>query len=151
MPKIKKADPYKIFFDVDYTLLAVDGSLRPGVKNVLQRLKDDGYIVYIWSGNGIRWRDMRKHNLESVIEDCLEKPVIDYVRIVKNSDYPVAPDLVVDDHLEVVSAFGGVWARSYYFPNSCDSEMEHIYRVISEWRESGKSSDSRFRNAVEWA
>ncbi len=38
-----------IFFDMDYTLLAVDGSLRPKVREVLQRLKDDGHQLYVWS------------------------------------------------------------------------------------------------------
>ena len=73
----------RIFFDVDYTLLGVDGSLRPGARDVLARLRDDGYRIYVWSGNGIRWRDIRKHGLESLVEDCLEKPVADYVNAVQ--------------------------------------------------------------------
>ena len=134
---------FNIFFDVDYTLLGVDGSLRPGARDVLERLRDDGHRIYVWSGNGIRWRDIRKHGLESLIEDCLEKPVADYVNAMQGMQFK--PDLVVDDHLEVVAALGGVWARTYYFPNSADDEMEHIYRVISEWAQNGASDDPRFR------
>ena len=59
-----------IFFDMDYTLLAVDGSLRPRAREVMQRLKDEGHSLYVWSGNGIRWREVRKHGLESLVSDC---------------------------------------------------------------------------------
>jgi hypothetical protein len=110
----------------------------------LQRLVDDGHQLYIWSGNGIRWRDVRKHELESLIVDCLEKPVANYISAVQAME--IKPDLVVDDHLEIVAALGGVWARTYYFPNSADEEMEHIYRVISEWADTGTSGDPQFRS-----
>ena len=56
---------------------------------------------------------------------------------------PVKPDLVVDDHLEVAAAIGGVWVRAYYFPNSTDDEMEHVYRVITEFARTGQSADPR--------
>ena len=132
-----------IFFDVDYTLLGVDGSLRPLAREILQQLVDDGHQLYIWSGNGIRWRDIRKHDLESLVIDCIEKPVSDYVNAVAIMD--VKPDLVVDDDLEIVAALGGVWARTYYFPNSRDRGMEDIYRVIQEWAQHGLSDDPQFR------
>ena len=143
MTNTNNESQYKIFFDVDYTLLGVDGSLRPRAREVLQRLVDDGHQLYVWSGNGIRWRDIRKHELESLVVDCMEKPVSSYVNSVEMMD--LKPDLVVDDHLEIVAALGGVWARTYYFPNSTDEEMEDIYRVITEWAQSGSSDDPRFR------
>jgi len=133
----------KIFFDVDYTLLGVDGSLRPLAREILQRLVDDGHQLYVWSGNGIRWRDIRKHDLESLVIDCIEKPVSDYVNAVAILD--VKPDLVVDDDLEIVAALGGVWARTYYFPNSRDTGLEDVYRVIQEWAQHGVSDDPQFR------
>jgi hypothetical protein len=52
---------------------------------------------------------------------------------------------VVDDHLEVVAALGGIWVRSYYFANASDDEMEHVYRIIAETAETGHSTDPRFR------
>ena len=39
-----------IFFDVDYTILGLDDSLRPGTQETLKQLKDDGNDIYIWSG-----------------------------------------------------------------------------------------------------
>ena len=106
---------------MDYTLLGVDGSLRPLAREILQRLVDDGHQLYIWSGNGIRWRDIRKHDLQSLVIDCIEKPVSDYVNAVAIMN--VKPDLVVDDDLEIVAALGGVWARTYYFPFSINPSV----------------------------
>ncbi len=134
-----------IFFDMDYTLLAVDGSLRPGVRELLERLRTDGHKSYVWSGNGIRWLELRRHGLESLVSDCFEKPMHSYVEKLERLGLPVKPDLVVDDHLEVAAALGGIWVRSYYFPYAGDDEMEHVYRIISEKVETGHSSDPRFR------
>ena len=42
----------KIFFDVDYTILGLDDTLRPNTKETFQRLLDDGHEIHIWSGMG---------------------------------------------------------------------------------------------------
>ena len=138
-------DFVNIFFDMDYTLLGVDGSLRPMAKEVMQRLLDDGHQLYVWSGNGIRWLELRRHGLESLVTDCFEKPMANYVEAVEQMELPVAPDIVIDDDLEVAAALGGVWARTYYFPNAADDEMEHIYRIVTEFAQTGHSTDARFR------
>lgn len=130
---------------MDYTLLAVDGSLRPGAREVLQRLIEDGHVIYVWSGNGIRWLEVRRHDLEALVTDCFEKPVDNYAEALDRMDLPVKPDIVVDDDLGVAAALGGVWVRQYYFANASDDEMEHVYRIISELVETGHSDDSRFR------
>ena len=57
----------KIFFDVDYTILRLDDSLRPGTMETLQKIKDDGHDIYIWSGLRERWEVLKKHNLETLI------------------------------------------------------------------------------------
>ena len=93
-----------IFFDMDYTLLGVDGSLRPGARELMQRLRDEGHALYVWSGNGIRWLELRRHGLEPLVEDCFEKPMHDYAEAAERLALPVKPDLVVDDHLEVVAS-----------------------------------------------
>lgn len=134
-----------IFFDMDYTLIAVDGSLRPGVRELLELLKNDGHQSYVWSGNGIRWLELRRHGLESLVLDCFEKPMNNYADKLEGMGLPVKPDLVVDDHLEVAAALGGIWVRTYYFPNDSDNEMEHVYRIISEKAKTGHSSDPRLR------
>ena len=36
----------KIFFDVDYTILGLDDSLRPGTIETLTQLKEEGNEIY---------------------------------------------------------------------------------------------------------
>ena len=134
-----------IFFDMDYTLLAVDGSLRPGARELMERLIVGGNAVYVWSGNGIRWLEVRRHGLETLVADCFHKPMDNYRAAVQDADRPVKPDLVVDDHLEVAAALGGVWVRPYYFASETDDEMERVGRIIGEWIEHEHSDDPRFR------
>ena len=65
--------PMNIFFDVDYTILGLDDSLRPDTIETFQKLNDDGHKIYIWSGMGERWEVVRKHNLEPLIKGVYEK------------------------------------------------------------------------------
>jgi hypothetical protein len=134
-----------IFFDMDYTLLGVDGSLRPGAREVMERLSGDGHALYIWSGNGIRWLEVRRHGLEHLVSDCFEKPMDGYADAVELLGPQTRPDLVVDDHLEVPAALGGVWVRPYYFRDEADDEMERVYDIICEWVREGRSDAPRFR------
>lgn len=57
----------KIFFDVDYTILGLDNSLRPQTLDTFQALIDEQHEVYIWSGMGERWEVVEKHELEPYI------------------------------------------------------------------------------------
>ena len=41
----------KIFFDVDYTILGLDDTLRPGTLDTFQKLLDDGHE----STFGLEW------------------------------------------------------------------------------------------------
>jgi hypothetical protein len=145
-----------IFFDMDYTLLGVDGTLRPGSKTVMQRLLDDGHVIYVWSGVGIRWPEVRQHDLEQFVTDCFVKPLenqlvpphrrnIGYVEQVANARLPVQPDLVIDDYPSVPTALGGIWVRPYFYYSRTDDEMERVYRIITEYAETGHSEDTRFR------
>ena len=134
-----------IFFDMDYTLIAVDGSLRPKAEQVMRRLRDDGHDLYVWSGNGVRWLELRKHGLETLVTDCFEKPATNPAESVKTMGLPVMPDLVVDDDLEFAAALGGVWVKTYHMPYAEDAEMDRVYRIITEWTQTGASTDPRFR------
>ena len=96
-----------IFFDVDYTILGMDDSLRPGTKEIFQRLIDDGHLVYIWSGLGPRWEVVRKHKLEKFASGVYEKPTERFMERLVELEVPLVPDFVIDDYPEVVAAFGG--------------------------------------------
>jgi len=119
-----------IFFDVDYTLIADDGSLRPYVKEIFTKIKEDGHDLYIWSGVGIRWEVVNRHELNDFIETCFLKPLSDYREMLIDLGVSVMPDFAIDDHSGVIMAFGGVVVRPYYTPNPQDEEMLRVYEAI---------------------
>ena len=105
----------KIFFDVDYTLLAVDGSLRPGARQTFERLIQDGHQIYIWSGVGLRTADVHRHDLQSLVSGIYKKPIYDFVNGLEMLKVPHWPDFVIDDYPES-------WTRSAAFsPNPTSS------------------------------
>ncbi len=134
-----------IFFDVDYTIQGVDGSLRPGTSEVFNRLVKDGHTLFIWSGVGDRTSDVRRHQLEGYVSGVFEKPINDFEAGLTRFNVTVRPDFVIDDYPEIVGVFGGTVIRPYYFPSATDGEMERVYQVIDEYARTGASSDSMFR------
>jgi len=123
-----------VFFDVDYTLIADDGSLRPYVHEVFQKIKDDGHNIYIWSGVGIRWEVVNRHNLREYIETCYLKPLSDYKEALIDLGVDVMPDFVIDDHSGVAIAFGGVVVKPYYTRNPDDEEMLRVYDELKTYK-----------------
>ena len=134
-----------IFFDVDYTLLAVDGSLRPNTHEVFEKLAADGHRIYIWSGVGVRTAEVRRHGLEEHVVDIFQKPLHDFEDRLRVFDVNVTPDFVVDDYPEIVGVFGGAVVRPYYFPVADDDEMQRVYRIADDFSKTGHSDDSAFR------
>jgi hypothetical protein len=134
-----------IFFDVDYTILAVDGSLRPNTHEVFERLAADGHRIYIWSGMGVRTAEVRRHGLEGHVVDVFEKPLHDYEARLSLFNVNITPEFVIDDYPEIVGVFGGVVVRPYYFPVAGDDEMERVYRIADEFSKTGRSDDGAFR------
>ena len=135
----------KIFFDVDYTILGLDDSLRPGTMETLQKIKDDGHESYIWSGMGERWEVVKKHNLEPLISGVYEKPTHHFQERLEELGVPFEPDFVIDDYPEVVAAFSGVWVPPYFFKRSVDQEMDRIYQIIADVVATGSSEDRQYK------
>ena len=133
-----------IFFDVDYTILGMDDSLRPGTRETFQRLIDDGHQIYIWSGLGPRWGVVKKHKLEKFTSGVFEKPTHHFLERLSELGVPLIPDFVVDDYPEVVSAFGGAWVPPYFFKRSGDEEMDRIYRIVTDYAKRGHSDDQQY-------
>ncbi len=123
-----------IFFDVDYTLIADDGTLRPFVHDIFQKIKADGHKIYIWSGVGIRWEVVNRHNLRQFIETCYLKPLSDYKNTLVELGVDLIPDFAIDDHSGVVMAFGGVVVKPYYTPNQNDQELLRVYEAIKNYK-----------------
>lgn len=139
-----------VFFDMDYTIIETDnGTLRPGVVELFQRLVTDGHSIYIWSGMGARTEEVIALGLHEMVEGVFRKPWEKYEETVwemlNTDEIPVRPDLVVDDTAAIVRVFGGIVVRHYgsLSPPS-DREMDHVYRVICEFSNHGTSVDPRF-------
>jgi hypothetical protein len=97
-----------VFFDIDNTIIGtIDGSVRPGTHEVFEQLVDRGHDVYIWSGMGVRWAEVRKAGLEPFIKGVYQKPMSHYEEGLAYYGVPVTPDFIVDDHPEIVEHFGG--------------------------------------------
>ena len=135
----------KIFFDVDYTILGLDDTLRPGTMETLQKLKDDGNEIYIWSGVGERWDVVEKHQLTPLVSGVYEKPTHHFHERLEELGVPFEPDFVIDDYPEVVAAFGGVWVPPYFFKRSFDTEMDRIYQIVCDFIKTGSSEDRQYR------
>ena len=135
----------KIFFDVDYTILGLDDSLRPNTIETLKQLKQDNHEIYIWSGMGERWEVVEKHQLTPLVSGVYEKPTHHFHERLKELGVPFEPDFVIDDYPEVVSAFGGVWVPPYFFKRSVDGEMNRIYRIVNDFVHTGTSEDRQYR------
>lgn len=135
----------KIFFDVDYTILGLDNSLRPQTLDTFQALIDEQHEVYIWSGMGERWEVVEKHELEPYISGVYEKPTHHFHERLAELGVPCEPDFVIDDYPEVVAAFGGVWVPPYFFRRNGDNEMERVYRIVNDFVNTGGSEDKQYR------
>jgi len=115
-----------IFFDVDHTIIDSGNRLRPGVRELFQRLRAAGHTLHLWSGIGTRWEIVRDHALDGLVADCYDKPLYQYERMLAPLSIPVRPDFVVDDHPHLVHAFGGCVVRSYLKPDHADRKMERV-------------------------
>ena len=135
----------KIFFDVDYTILGLDNTLRPGTLDTLTKLKNDDHEIYIWSGMGQRWEVIEKHDLSALVSGVYEKPTHHFHERLEEVGVPFEPEFVIDDYPEVVAAFGGVWVPPYFFSRTVDQEMDRIYKIVGDFVRTGTSEDRQYR------
>jgi hypothetical protein len=121
-----------IFFDVDHTIIDGDNHLRPGVRGLFARLREDGHAVYLWSGIGARWEVVEANGLADLVAGCYDKPLYQYERMLAPLGIPVRPDFVVDDHPHLVYAFGGCMVSRYLRADPDDVEMERVYGEVAK-------------------
>ena len=115
-----------IFFDVDETLIAYNGSLRPGTRSVFERLVSDGHHVYIWSGRGIRTSEVHRTGLGDLVSGIYQKPLSDFEAGLARCGIPVVPDFVIDDYPGIVEFFGGLCIRPYHGGAQADDELSDL-------------------------
>jgi hypothetical protein len=135
----------KIFFDVDYTILGLDNTLRHGTLDTLTKLKEDAHQLYLWSGVGERWEVVEKHKLHDFFSGVYRKPTDHFHERLAELGVPFEPEFVIDDYPEIVAAFSGVWVPPYFFQRTVDQEMERIYRVVRDIVQSGTTEDRQYR------
>ena len=134
-----------IYFDCDYTILAMDGSLRPRTREVFSKLIEAGHKVFIWSGVGLRTKDMERLDLMELISGIFVKPITEFEDGLHRFDVHPRPDLVIDDHREIVEVFGGIHIEPYYFRAAEDGQMDDIYQSITDFTETGNSTHRGFK------
>jgi hypothetical protein len=122
-----------IFFDVDETILGYDGSLRPLVVEVFERLVDGGHKIFVWSGvrtgEVVRTLVVERYGLTSYVTDCYKKPLFDYREQWQKTGIDVQVDFCVDDYPDIVDAFGGMLVIPYRYARP-DQELERVYAAI---------------------
>ena len=134
-----------IFFDVDYTIMGADGSLRQNTAETFQRLVADGHRVFVWSGVGVRTAEVRRFGLADYVTKVFQKPLEDYEAALPGLGVLPYPDFVIDDYPEIVRVFGGFICKPYYFRNRKDTEMDEIYQTICDVVEGGGSEHRAYR------
>lgn len=134
-----------LFFDVDYTILSYDNGIRPGTHEVFEKLVADGHRIYIWSGQGLRWAEIRDHKLDPCVTDVFHKPTWNYRARLEGLGVPLIPDFVVDDYPEIVEVFGGFCVKEFYRKRNADDEMYEVYQTIRELVEDGTSKHPSYR------
>ena len=124
--------PLNIFFDVDDTLISWESRLRPHVHAVFQQLKEDGHVIYVWSGVGLRHDVVERNELAPYVSGVYRKPLYDF-RARLREFTPVDPDFVVDDYPEIVEELGGVQVRPPVAVGAMahDEEMWRVYEAFA--------------------
>jgi len=131
-----------VFFDVDGTIIADDGALRPHVHEVFQKIKEAGHDIYVWSGVGIRWEIVRANKLAEYVTDCYLKPLYNHQNGLAELGVKVKPDFCIDDYKSIVDAFSGVTVKPYFFADPEDKEMLRVLEAVMERSKDGNSSTS---------
>jgi hypothetical protein len=121
-----------IFFDVDETILAYDGTLRPHVAETFEKLSAAGHRLYVWSG--ARTAEtvaevVKQYGLEAYVTETFRKPLINPKQTWLQTGIEVQPDFVIDDYPGIVEAFGGVLIKP--FPLGVpDDDILRVYNAI---------------------
>lgn len=142
-----------IFFDVDSTILGIDGTLRPWTRQVFTELRDAGHQLFIWSGRGIRTSDLQYVGLTALVAGVYEKPVYDFTARLAQLGVPMVPDMVIDDAGGIVAHFGGLCVMPYatWHQDSNDDELLIVPEVVAFYeREGRRGAGPRRDGRIPW-
>ncbi len=148
-----------IFFDVDSTILGIDGTLRPWTRQVFTELRAAGHELFIWSGRGVRTSDIHYVGLTPLVSGIYEKPVVNFTARLAELGVPIVPDMVVDDAGGIVAHFGGLCVMPYvtWHQDSHDDELLIVPAVVEFYEQaiggrsgSGDDHDPRIPWGKSW-
>jgi hypothetical protein len=128
-----------VFFDVDFTILGLDGSLRPGTVEVFEQLLAADHALYIWSGVGDRSHDVQRRGLDRYVRGVFQKPLHDFDLGLARYRIPAIPDFVVDDYPEIVDHFGGFLIAPYVDVNTVDDQLFLVPELVEARRRSSST------------
>lgn len=134
-----------VFFDIDYTILSVDQTLRRGTRDVFAALAADGHNVYVWSGEGRRPRVVTDNKLDPYVTDIFAKPINNFAVGLRRFYVDPIPDFVIDDYPQIVEFFGGYHIKDFYWAHHDDDELQNVYDVINEVAQTGTSNHQRWK------
>lgn len=121
----------RVFFDVDYTLLGQDLTVRPGTEDLFSRLVAEDHEIYVWSGFGKRTRDITQAGLDAYVSDYFRKPLSGLYQHHSTWGLPFRPDFVVDDHPGPVAYLGGLQVAPYIDRHTTDDGvMDRVYHAV---------------------
>ncbi len=88
---------------------------------------------------------MEAHGLAPFVDGYSVKSLEDYVDAVAKMKLGASPDLVVDDHADIVEAFGGYAVKPYFFPEDRDRDLSRAASAILDFAETGSCSATGFK------
>ncbi len=121
-----------VFFDVDYTILGWDYTLRPHTRSVFEQLGALGHDVHVWSGVGDRTEDLEKHELIHLVKGVYKKPLANFGIGLQTFGVPVVPDFVIDDYPEIVEHFGGLLITPYWNKAYANDDLTKVPPMVEE-------------------
>ena len=120
-----------VFFDVDGTILGDEDALRPHTRAVFEQLIASGHTIYIWSGIGLRRREVHEAGLHPLVSGIYVKPIYEFVASLRRYGIPVKPDFVVDDYPMIVEHFGGLHIKRYDVADDSDEELLAVPALVA--------------------
>jgi len=103
-----------IFIDVDLTLVDARGGLLDGAREALQRLRDEGCHLFLWSSVGVEYcrKIAALHDLSDFFEGYASKPDIIIAdmpstaqapftyNVHEESSWPALVERIIDKHID---------------------------------------------------
>jgi len=116
-----------VYFDVDHTLVYPsqhENALRPGAHDAMQRLKDAGHGVFVWSAGGAEYvrRVVELHGLGHLVDGCHDK----------DPRVEPFPDFIIDDDWYLVQKYGGHLVSQYKAVDESDVELADALLRLAE-------------------